>query len=218
MKSNIEKLTEFDKSQGVVIIGTDEAGRGSAVGAVFASAVYFNNLDKSLINSLSKLNDSKQISAKVREELYSVIKNNTVNSTISIDAEEIERDNILNASLHAMRLAVNNVAKRINNNDNILVLVDGCQLIKGLSFNQKYIIKGDSQSASIAAASILAKVERDNYIIKLSKQYPEYFWQNNMGYLTNEHIDAIDRFGLTPYHRKSFLEKHFAKQNQLKLF
>ena len=217
MRSNIEKLIEFDKSQNKIIIGTDEAGRGSAVGHVFAAAVFFNNINSDLVKSLSKLNDSKQLSQKTREELYRVIKEETINYVAYSDVLVIERDNILNASLHAMKIAVNNVAKQISSSD-ILVMVDGNRLIKGLQYNQLSVVKGDGKSASVAAASILAKVERDNYIVHLSDEYPQYNWQNNIGYLTNEHIDAIDKYGLTPYHRKSFLNKHFAQKSQLKLF
>lgn len=218
MKSDINKLIDFDKSFKFAIIGTDEAGRGSAVGAVFSSAVYFQKFDKELTKALSKLNDSKQLSAKTREELYQIIKCETINSTAVKSVEEIEKNNILKASLSAMRDCVVEVAKQIKENENILVLVDGCYTIFDLAYKQKFVIKGDSLSASIAAASILAKVERDNYITMLSREYPQYNWQNNMGYLTKEHIEAIDKYGLTPYHRASFLEKHFAKSSQLKLF
>lgn len=217
MGTKIDELFEFDSIKNVPVIGTDEAGRGSAVGAVFASAVYFDKKDKSLIGKLSKLNDSKQLSRKRREELYNVIKYETVNETTAVGVEEIERDNILQSALHAMRTSVSKVYEKVRKDD-ILVLVDGNSFIPKLKFPQQYVIKGDSLSASIAAASILAKVERDNYIIELSRQYPEYGWQNNMGYLTAEHLDAIDKYGLTPLHRASFLKKHFAKQSQLKLF
>lgn len=217
MTSHIEALIKFDNEFNCPIIGTDEAGRGSGIGAVFAAAVSFTNKNEKLLEKLSILNDSKQLSKKHREELYEIIKSETTNCVTPISAEEIEKINILNASLKAMRLSVECVANQINSN-NILVLVDGNKLIPNLKLKQKYIIKGDATSASIAAASILAKVERDRYVENLAKEFPQYGWNKNMGYLTKEHLEAIDKFGLTPLHRKSFLDKHFAKQEQLSLF
>lgn len=211
------ELFAFDENLDKVIIGTDEAGRGSGVGAVFAAAVCFTNKNEDLIEKLANLNDSKKVSPKNREELYEIIKNETVNSVVSADVEVIESINILNASLGAMRQAIENVKKRINCDD-VLVLVDGNRLIPMLEYPQQFIIKGDSTSASIAAASILAKVERDRYMLKLAKKYSCYGWASNMGYLTKEHLEAIDKYGVSPYHRKSYLEKHFAKQEQLNLF
>ena len=94
----------------------------------------------------------------------------------------------------------------------MLVLVDGNRLIRNFEYPQQCVVKGDSKSASIAAASILAKVSRDRYMKELDKEFPQYSWAKNVGYLTKEHLDAIDKYGLTKYHRKSFLRKHFEKQ------
>ena len=215
--SPIIQLFTFDYNQHRTVIGTDEAGRGSGVGAVFASAVCFHNRNKDLIERLSTLNDSKKVSKKNREELYEIISNETINSTVFVEVEMIEKMNILNASLGAMRQAVQDVEEDADY-DRLIVLVDGCFQIPDLGFYQKYVIKGDSRSAAIAAASILAKVERDRYMQRLSEEYPQYGWAKNNGYLTKEHLDAIDKYGITPYHRKSYLEKHFAKQEQLSLF
>lgn len=212
-----KELFAFDKKQKITIIGTDEAGRGSGVGAVFAAAVCFTNKNKNLIEKLVYLNDSKKVSKKHRDELYEIIKNETVNSVVSAGVDEIERINILKASLGAMRQAVENVRKNIECDD-LIVLVDGNRQIPALQYPQRFIIKGDGTSASIAAASILAKVERDRYMLKLDEEYPQYGWANNMGYLTKEHMASIDKYGVSPYHRKSYLEKHFAKQEQLNLF
>ena len=216
-QNNILNLFEFDNQFSKLIIGTDEAGRGPAAGGVFASAVYFPEKTDTLINELSILNDSKQLSKKKRESLYDIIKSETINSTICIEVDEIEKINILNSSLKAMRLACENVISEINN-DEILVLVDGNRLVKNLTYPQKFIIKGDAKSASIAAASILAKVTRDRYMEELDFKYPQYGWAKNAGYLTKEHLTAIDKYGLSPHHRPSFLKKHFAKQEQLSLF
>lgn len=216
-------LFEFDKSFNKVIVGTDEAGRGPAAGGVFASAVFIN--DKEIEKDLAKLNDSKKLSKKVREELYDIILNNTVNSTICVEVEEIEKYNILNCSLKAMKLACENVINQLISchselvsesysleNDklidkNLLTIVDGNKLIRNYTYPQQFIIKGDGKSASIASASILAKVTRDRYMDKLDEEFPQYNWKKNAGYLTKEHQEAILKYGVTKYHRKSFLKK-----------
>lgn len=216
----MNKLFQFDKDFNIdFIIGTDEAGRGPGAGGVFASAVYFYNHDDKLIKQLSKLNDSKQISKKVREELYEIIIANTINSTVCVEVEEIEKINILNSSLKAMKFACENVIKKVNL-ENVLILVDGNKKIKDCIFPQKYIIKGDAKSASIAAASVLAKVSRDRYMVELDRQFPQYNWKQNAGYLTKEHLNAIDKYGLTPYHRRKFLQKHKEREciQQLSLY
>ena len=214
---HIEELFLFDEKFACPVVGTDEAGRGPAAGGVFAAAVYFPDKNEALIKQLEILNDSKQLSKKKRELLFDVIKNETINSVVCVDVEEIERINILNSSLKAMRLACNNVISNLKTED-VLVLVDGNKLIKEFKYPQKYVVKGDSKSASIAAASILAKVTRDRYMGELDKKYPEYGWCRNAGYLTKEHLEAIDKFGLTEFHRPYLLKKHFDKQNQLSIF
>ena len=200
-------LFEFDKSFNKVIVGTDEAGRGPAAGGVFASAVFIN--DVSIEKDLAKLNDSKKLSKKVREELYDVILKNTINSTICVEVEEIEKYNILNCSLKAMKLACENVIAQLKTNDSLLTIVDGNKLIRNYTYPQQFIIKGDGKSASIASASILAKVTRDRYMDKLDEEFPQYNWKKNAGYLTKEHQNAILKYGVTKYHRKSFLKKLF---------
>lgn len=209
-------LFEFDKSNGIVI-GTDEAGRGPAAGGVFAACVYFPEVSENLINDLSKLNDSKKLSAKARESIYDIILNSSIHSIIDIEVDEIEKINILNASLKGMKLACEEVIKKAQL-DGFITLVDGNKLIKNYTYPQKFIIKGDGKSASIAAASVLAKVTRDRYMTKLAEEFPQYGWAKNAGYLTAEHIKAIDTYGLSKYHRPSFLRKHFEKQKQLTLF
>lgn len=209
-------LFEFDKSNGIVI-GTDEAGRGPAAGGVFAACVYFPELSENLIKDLSKLNDSKKLSAKARESIYDIILNSSIHSIIDIEVDEIEKINILNASLKGMKLACEEVIKKAQL-DEFITLVDGNKLIKNYTYPQKFIIKGDGKSASIAAASILAKVTRDRYMTKLAEEIPQYGWAKNAGYLTAEHLKAIDTYGLSKYHRPSFLRKHFEKQKQLTLF
>lgn len=209
----MNSLFEFDKNYGIVI-GTDEAGRGPAAGGVFAAAVYFDKITHSLIEDLSGLNDSKKLSKNRRENLYEIIIKDTVNSVVCVEVEEIEKINILNASLKAMKLACENVIHKAKLEE-FITLVDGNKLIKNYEYPQKYIIKGDGQSASIAAASILAKVTRDRYMDKLATEFPQYGWEHNAGYLTAEHLNAIDKYGLSKYHRPSFLKKHFEKQLSL---
>lgn len=203
-------LFEFDnqEKQGFdFVIGTDEAGRGPAAGGVFASAVCFKEgFDKTLFK---KLNDSKKISEKTREELFEPIKENAFCCVKGITVEKIESINILNASLLAMKYAVEDVIKQIKSN-NAIVLVDGNKIIKETDFNQKFVIKGDSKSASIAAASILAKVTRDRYMLKIHEEFPQYCWDKNKGYLTKAHIEAIQNLGICKYHRKSFLKNIIA--------
>ena len=206
----MNKLFDFDKEYKLVI-GTDEAGRGPAAGGVFASCVYFPEVTDGLINDLEKLNDSKQIKRFTREKLYEIIKANSINSTICIEVEEIEKINILNASLKAMKLACENVIQEAHLED-FITLVDGNRLIKNYIYPQECVIQGDSKSASIAAASILAKVSRDRYMKNLSEEFPLYGWDKNAGYITPEHLKAIDKYGLCKYHRPSFLTKHFEKQ------
>ena len=206
----MNNLFSFDKKLGIVI-GTDEAGRGPAAGGVFASCVYFPEINSNLKKSLERLNDSKKLKKSAREDLYEIIINNSINSTVCIEVEEIEKINILNSSLKAMKIACENVIKQANLKD-FLTIIDGNRLIKNYTYPQKFIIKGDGKSASIAAASILAKVTRDRYMDKLSQEFPMYGWEHNAGYLTKEHLDAIDKYGLCKYHRPSFLKKHFEKQ------
>ena len=206
-----ELLFQFDKDFNTTIIGTDEAGRGPAAGGVFAAAVCFEKVTDGLIKDLAILNDSKKLTAKKRNSIYDVIKNSTLNEIVCVEVDEIEKINILNASLKAMNLA----CSAIIDNSDVMVLVDGNKLIKNFKYPQQFIIKGDSKSASIAAASVLAKVTRDRYMEKLHEEFPMYNWAKNAGYLTKEHLDAIDKHGLCKYHRPSFLRKHFTKQLSL---
>ncbi len=215
----MSELFKFDESFGKIIIGTDEAGRGPAAGGVFVACACFREKTETLIKELADLNDSKKLTRKKREALYDIVKENTVNSIINIEVEEIERINILNASLKGMKLTCEAVIAKLGLNaeekKEILTLVDGNKLIKDYIYPQKFIIKGDGKSASIAAASILAKVSRDRYMEKLDAEFPQYNWKSNAGYLSEEHLAAIDKYGLTKYHRASFLQKHFTKQLSL---
>ncbi len=207
-------LFNFDRQFNKCIIGTDEAGRGPAAGGVYAAAVCFEKVSEGLIKDLEVLNDSKKLTPQKRESIYNIILNGTNNKIVCVEVDEIETINILNSSLKAMNLACSGIADEKKDS---LTLVDGNKLIKNYNYPQQYIIKGDSKSASIAAASILAKVTRDRYMQRLHDEFPMYNWAKNAGYLTKEHIKAIDKYGLTKYHRPSFLRKHFEAVKQLSL-
>ncbi len=215
----MNKRFEFDKENQKnydFLIGTDEAGRGPGAGPVFAAAVCFKSADKELLIKLEKLNDSKQLSEKIREELFDVIIKNSIYSIKQGSVEEIEKNNILRTSLNTMNKACLEVITQLKN-ENIIVLVDGNKKIINFNYPQQYIVKGDFKSASIAAASILAKVSRDRFMRELDKEFPQYCWAENKGYMTKSHLDAVDKYGLTKWHRKSFFQKHFEKSEQLSL-
>ena len=215
----MNKRFEFDREYQKncdFLIGTDEAGRGPGAGPVFAAAVCFKSVDEELFGKLEKLNDSKQLSEKTREELFDVIIQNSIYSIVQGSVEEIEKYNILRTSLNMMRKSCLEVICKLEN-ENVIVLVDGNKKIINFNYPQNYIVKGDFKSASVAAASILAKVSRDRFMREIDKEYPQYCWSENKGYMTKSHLDAVDKYGLTKWHRKSFFQKHFEKAKQLSL-
>ena len=177
-----------------IIAGVDEVGRGSLIGPVYAAAVILN--DK--INK-KKLKDSKKLSKQNMKVLEKYIKKNAIWAIGQASKKEIEKINILNASLLAMKRAIIKLRKKPT-----LVLIDGNKLPNLENYNLKYVIKGDHKISSISAASILAKVSRDRFITKLSKQFNNYGWDTNSGYGTKKHLVAINKFGITKYHRKTF--------------
>lgn len=179
-----------------VVCGVDEAGRGPLAGPVFAAAVILP-----VGTHVEGINDSKKLSPKKREQLFDIIcEKARAFCVASACVEEIERFNILGATFLAMRRAVEGLRVRP-----VLVLVDGC-CDPGLSVPTQCIVKGDGLSASIAAASILAKVSRDRYMLELDRQYPRYGFARHKGYPTPEHYRAILRYGISPVHRPSFLK------------
>jgi len=177
-----------------ILAGVDEVGRGSLIGPVYAAAVILN---KSINRKLLK--DSKSLSKKKREELYSYIKKNSIWAIGQSSVKEIEKLNILNASLLAMKRAILKLTKKPS-----LVLIDGNRLPDLKNYKLEYVIRGDQKIPSISAASIIAKVSRDRFITTLSKQFNNYGWDTNSGYGTKEHLRAIKKFGITEYHRKTF--------------
>ena len=180
------------------LAGVDEVGRGSLVGPVYAAAVILKqNINK------KKLKDSKKISKKQRELLEKYIKKNSYWSIGFASLKEIEKLNILNASLLAMKRAIRKLKEKPGK-----ILIDGNKLPQMENYNLKYVIKGDQKIPEISAASIIAKVSRDRLISKMSKKFSKYKWDKNAGYGTKDHIAAIRKFGVTKHHRKTFKPIH----------
>jgi ribonuclease HII len=189
--------------EGKVEAGCDEAGRGCLAGSVYAAAVI---LPDDYQNEL--LNDSKQLTEKRRYQLREIIQRDAVAWAVGIvTPEEIDKINILNASILAMHRALDQLTVRPE-----AIIVDGnrfrpyCSVVGGISTNIPHttIVKGDGKYLSIAAASILAKTYRDDYMNRLAEEYPQYDWRSNKGYPTKKHREAIRQYGITPYHRRSY--------------
>ena len=182
-------------SENYVEAGCDEVGRGCLCGPVVAAAVVLDdNFEQNLVN------DSKKLNLKTRLELNDYIKNNVKDYAIAeLSPAFIDQHNILNASIHAMHNALDKLTIRPE-----LILVDGNKFHPYNFIPHQCIIKGDSKVLSIAAASILAKNYRDQLMIQLHEEFPEYGWNKNMGYATKVHIEALKKFGPTKYHRQSF--------------
>lgn len=181
--------------EGKIEAGCDEAGRGCLAGSVYAAAVI---LPDGYQNEL--LNDSKQLTEKKRYQLREIIVRDAVAWAVGIvTPEEIDKINILNASILAMHRALDQLKVRPE-----AVIVDGNRFKKYQDLPHTTIVKGDGKYLAIAAASILAKTYRDDYMNELAKEYPQYDWLSNKGYPTKKHREAIKQFGITPYHRKSY--------------
>ena len=177
-----------------IIAGVDEVGRGSLIGPVYAAAVILNkNINVKL------LQDSKNIKKLQREVLSKYIKKNSTWAIAKASKNEIDKINILQASLLAMKRAIKKLKKKP-----ILVLIDGNKLPEIKNYKLKSIVKGDQKLPSISAASILAKVTRDKMISSLAKNFKDYYWDKNYGYGTKQHLKAIKKLGITTHHRKTF--------------
>ncbi len=190
----MSRLLPFCK-QGVVEAGCDEAGRGCLAGPVFAAAVI---LPSTFNNKL--LNDSKQLTEKQRYKLRPIIEQEAISWAVGIySAQEIDEVNILNASIFSMHRALDKLSTKPEH-----IIIDGNKFKPYNDVKYQTIVKGDGKYFSIAAASVLAKTYRDDFMQKAHEQYPQYNWQKNKGYPTKEHRKAIEQFGISPYHRKSF--------------
>jgi len=175
--------------------GCDEAGRGALAGPVVAATVILPRRYRNII-----LNDSKKLSPVIRETLRREIIEKAISWNVAmVDNNEIDQINILRATYKAMHLAIDGLSRKPE-----FLLVDGNYFIPFKDIPFKTIIEGDGHFMSIAAASILAKTYRDEFMIKLHDEYPQYGWKNNKGYPTPEHKEAIRKYGVTPYHRKTF--------------
>ena len=177
-----------------IIAGVDEVGRGSLIGPVYAAAVILN---KSINKKILK--DSKSLTKSKREILSKYIKKNSIWSIGKASVKEIEQINILNASLLAMKRAVKKLKRKPS-----LIFIDGNKLPEMKNYKMKSIIKGDQKIPSISAASIIAKVTRDKMITNLGKKFKGYYWDQNNGYGTKQHLKAIKNLGITSQHRKTF--------------
>lgn len=186
-----------------VICGIDEAGRGPLAGPVYAAAVVLP-----LGLEIEGLNDSKKLSEKKREALFDVICEKAVDYSIGIATEEeIDEINILNATFLAMHRAVEGLKTRPD-----YALIDGNQYPKIPFVTEETVVKGDAKSMSIAAASILAKVSRDRFMLEKAKEYPQYEFEKHKGYGTKLHYEKIIEFGPSPIHRRSFLKKLYGEK------
>jgi len=188
---------EFDRKFSYPLAGFDEVGRGTLAGPVVAAAVIldYNNIPEGI-------KDSKKIAKRKREQICKDILSSSITSIGLATSGEIDKINILKASLLAMKRAIEDLKKKPN-----IVLIDGIYTPE-IAIQSKSIIKGDNKSISIAAASIVAKVFRDNLMVEYSKKYPGYLWEKNSGYGTKEHLEAIKKLGVTPIHRTSFKPIH----------
>ena len=196
MPNNI-KLRQYFNAD-LIEAGCDEAGRGPLAGPVYAAAVI---LPKDFYHKL--LNDSKKMTEKARETLRPIIEKEAIDWAVEeVSVEEIDEINILNASIAGMQRAVKNLKTRPD-----FLLIDGNKFKPFDNYSYKTIIHGDAEFASIAAASVLAKTYRDDFMKKLASEFPEYGWERNMGYPTKEHIEAIRKYGYTHWHRMSFHPK-----------
>lgn len=202
--NRVTKMYEFDKNYKDYnsIAGVDEVGRGPFAGPIVASAVVINldyNTDKDLI---LYINDSKKLTKKIREDLSSEIKSKAISYSYAlIDNNRIDECGIGWCNNEVFKISTSLLKIRPD-----LILSDGYK-IKDINIANEYVIKGDTKSANIACASIIAKVYRDNLMCEYANTYPEYGFERNAGYGTSEHIEAIKKYGITPIHRKSFI--HF---------
>ena len=189
--------SEYYASGARYVCGVDEAGRGPLAGPVCAAAVVLPaGLD------IEGLNDSKKLSAKKREDLFDVITQKAITYAIGwADEKEIDQYNILNATYMAMNRAISKLSVNPD-----ITLIDGNRS-DGIQYSNKCIVGGDGKSANIAAASILAKVSRDRYMIDMSRDYPEYLFDKHKGYPTKLHYEMIRKYGPCPIHRVTFLKK-----------
>lgn len=201
--ARVKDMYKFDRAYGekLVIAGVDEVGRGPLAGPIVSAAVILDLDIREDENLILKINDSKKINEKTREELDAIIKEKALYyNIVAIDNKIIDKMGIAWCNNEVLNRAASGIKANID-----LVLSDGYK-IKNCSINNKHVIKGDSKSASIACASIIAKVYRDRLMKKYHESYPEYGFLKNVGYGTKEHVESIMKYGVIEIHRKSFLK------------
>lgn len=200
----MEKYMDFEKEkmENKIVIGVDEVGRGCLAGPVVAAAVVWEGLD------IKGLNDSKKLSLKQREEVFQqCLEGDLVYATGWGDVREIGERNILRATLFAMERAINSVVDKVKVLPEIALIDGKAGYLQNIRIGQRWIVKGDTIVPAIMAASVVAKVLRDTYMKKLVVEFPEYEvygWRTNVGYGTKQHLRAIKKYGITPFHRKTF--------------
>ncbi|HEY9755575.1 MAG TPA: ribonuclease HII [Oculatellaceae cyanobacterium] len=228
-RDRLRKLLNFDKKQKaereperaiVHLVGTDEVGRGCLAGPVVAAAVILPEIKpgSAIAKSLIELNDSKKLTFPQRERLALILQDISIWAIAEASPAEINEINILHASLLAMKRAVAQLPVKTRLDDSsTLVLIDGNKTIKDLDLEQQAVIDGDAKSASIAAASIIAKVYRDRLMMNLSQSFPAFNWHQNKGYGSSTHRTALRQLGMTEWHRRVFCEKILVEQMTLDL-
>lgn len=207
----------FDRQKGVLYLcGIDEAGRGPLVGPVVAGCVCIPEEAPQACPELLSIGDSKKLSKKQRESLYELITEHCYFGCGQADVDEIESINILHATMNAMTRAYQDMAHKVKassiGTDMNLALIDGNRIPKDMPIDAEAIVKGDAKSLCIGAASIIAKVTRDRLLSCMAEEYPQYHWESNSGYGTKAHLDAIQEYGPTPYHRMGFAPLKNLKQ------
>lgn len=201
-------MLKVSYQQTLIEVGLDEAGRGCLAGPVYAAAVILPN--REMIEELADLNDSKKLTEAKRYELREIIQSMAVDYAVAFCTnEEIDRWNILKASMIAMHRCLDKLKVQPE-----FIVVDGNRFYPYKAVAYKTIVKGDAQYMNIAAASVLAKTYRDDFMVALHNEYPMYGWNENKGYPTSYHANAIEKYGYSPYHRRTFN----LKSQQLKLF
>lgn len=211
-------MLKIQMISGLIEAGCDEAGRGPLAGSVFAAAVILNPEHVKDIPEFAWLNDSKQLTEKQREVLRPIIEREAVSwAVVEVTAQEIDKRNILQCAILGMQRALDLLSVRPQH-----IIVDGNRwkpyVPEGelLEIPADTVVHGDATYMSIAAASVLAKTHRDEYMLRLHKQFPQYGWDTNKGYPTAEHYAAIKKYGVTPYHRLTFNLKIDRSQGLLK--
>lgn len=220
-EERLKRLLSFDKElrgKASAVLGVDEVGRGCLAGPVVAGAVILPQIKarSALAKALVELNDSKLLEPEKRERLAAVIRESSIYAVEEASVEEIDDINILQATFLAMKRALLKVQMAAGDlTANAVVAIDGNKTLSGIELYQVPVVKGDFRSASIAAASVVAKVYRDALMVRLAEEHPQYHWQSNKGYAAPNHRRAIMEHGVTRWHRRVFVDSFINVQLEL---